>query len=190
MYSLLQIDCVSQQIRRYWQCAAAGRQTACKLVLSGSRVTCRFKAGAAIFSSDGLNYLGNPGIVHAQSIIATLGVQVHCRPPVCGNCNRCETRACFDLAWQSVSWQCVECFIKAEHDSQMDVQVILMGCIEGYRVNGGPAGDGLDKVYPGGDYFDPLGLADDPDTFAELKVRSTVDGLLGPLLVSLLAVTW
>jgi len=111
-----------------------------------------FKAGAQIFQEGGLNYIGYVVFsVAVSNYIIFL----------------------YEFIFQSNS-----SLIHAQSIGAVVVfQVLLMGACEGYRVNGGPAGEGLDPIYPG-EAFDPLGLADDPETFAELKIKEIKNGRL------------
>ena len=148
-----------------------------------------FKAGAATFEEGGLNYLGNPNLIHAQSILATLAFQVRsCPGTVCGTlgspghgCASCPVACALPPGPAPVSPAALACYPRNPHHTPwFSRQVVVMGAAEAFRFNGAAPGgllEGNDKLYPG-DQFDPLGLADDPDTFAELKVKEIKNGRL------------
>ena len=57
----------------------------------------------------------------------------------------------------------------------MACQLVVMGAFEASRVNGGSLREDLHLLHPG-EAFDPLVLADDPDTFVEVKVKEIKNG--------------
>ena len=82
-----------------------------------------------------------------------------------------------------LNYMCAPVLVRAQSIlALLACQLVPMGAIEVCRVIGDPfGGRDLDVVCPGGKWFNPLGLADDPDVAAELKVKEIRSGRLAML---------
>ena len=130
-----------------------------------------FKAGAQIFSEDGLNYLGNSGLIHAQSIIAVAAVQVI----LMGQAEAFRANGSSPgFGERSVGFEreALEIPCHALLVMPLPFSAELLSLTFSFL-----SPEGADKLYPGGP-FDPLGLADDPAILAELKVKEIKNGRL------------
>ena len=89
------------------------------------------------------------------------------------------------MIFESYVWNCMDApaLVSAQTIlAELASQAVVMGATEAHRVNGGPfGGRDLDLVYPSRKQIDPLRLADDPDTAAELKVKENKKGCLAML---------
>ena len=169
-----------------------------------------FKAGASIFNDDGLNYLGNPSLIHAQSIVAVLLTQLVIMGAA--EAYRYNGEGPVETSGDSLypgEWAVQRrCLWRGTGRGRRGLHAALRvrsrqqlwrdaaachGCAEDrppppYLVHARPpypispqphpAPPPPPRPSPAGGFFDPLGLADDPDTLAELKVKELKNGRL------------
>ena len=118
-----------------------------------------------IFRPEGLNYLDNPAIIHAQNPVITVVVQIILMSQV----EAFRSQGGFyenlglDKLYPARPQPCS--LHRAPPPPPLPARS-LRACAEGC-----PAA-------AQGEFFDPLGLADDPEAFAELKVKEIKNGRL------------